>query len=109
MDAPAGRTHNAIYVLGRNQRRKNIADPVYEVAPNTSVIIFFEKAPQTAVADTSDDHLGGILYGITVRNQAPTGFSRGKRMPPSCRWQAAQWPGVTWRKAGASLRQRAIA
>ena len=70
VDAPTWRASNATHVLGRDESRKNIADAVYEIAPNASVIILFQKAPQTAMADTSNDHRKYVRF---YRTQSSAG------------------------------------
>src|SRR6266550_1145960 len=56
VNALARRTDNASHVLARDQRRENVPHAVYKIAPNASMIIRFEKAPQTGMADASNDH-----------------------------------------------------
>lgn len=51
------RAGKAVHVLGRDESRKNVADSFYQIAPNASMIVVLQKAPQTAMADAPDNHL----------------------------------------------------
>src|SRR5882762_6343335 len=105
--APTRRAGDPAHILRGDQGGENIANPVYEIAPNASLVIVLDEAPQPAMANAPEYH--EVCTASPYMNQAPAGFSSGNRTPSSCRWQAAQWPGIASRRAGASLRQRAIA
>lgn len=59
-----------LHVLGDNQRRQDIADPVHQIGPQPPGVIVFDEAFEAPVAHGSDNHLVGV-YGITVRFARP--------------------------------------
>lgn len=55
-----------LHILGHDQRRQDIADPVHQIRPQPPGLILLYEAFEPPVAHGSDNHLL-VVYGITVR------------------------------------------
>ncbi len=59
-----------LHILGDNQRRQDIADPVHQIGPQPLGLIVLDEAFEAPVAHGSNNHLLTV-YGITVRLASP--------------------------------------
>lgn len=88
VDSPAGRTPNALHVHRTDKDGENVAYPRGKIAPNATVVVILEEAPQPSVADAANLH-SVKTYGITVQ------MSSAERNVP-------RWNAVTGRLFGLS-------
>lgn len=68
MHSPARRRSfpEHLHILGHDQRRQDIADPVHQIGPEALGLIVLDEAFEPPVAYGSNNHLL-VVYGITVR------------------------------------------
>ena len=74
VNAPAGRTNDAVHVGCRDQHSEDVAQPPHQIIAEFPAIVFFDEARQASVPDVSNDH----VLRIVRFNRTPVNWQDGE-------------------------------